>query len=334
MNNKSNERVISRRLAALLPAVIAGTGMSASAFAEPGEPDKSDTDDSKLNLGAVSFSGAETLSEARTQSRRAATAADALAFTLGNTSKFRSTHSGNSVKFSANVSSANVRAIPVDFESGAPVDVVVQPDGRALALPSDPSNPLSYGVLELPTLVSRGGGTVPGRYVARGEGVAIEPTVEVGSPDEIVALKGGFSYTATYNSKDLAPGGYVSMTDALKELKRCFSCSFPIKGATKAFPKKGVTFPLVVSGGIKAPVKITQSNSKAGSWQFTALKGHFDAAGSTINFNVFQGRDLEFVLGVTAKVKGTKVPEFLNKTHAKATWRKFTLRTCQNAKSH
>ena len=72
-------------------------------------------------------------------------------------------------------------------------------------------------------------------------------------------------------------------------LKSCFNCYFPIQGAPLIYPYVGQTMPLQMQRPVPpgdflpAPVKVTSVYQYG--WKFTALPGHVDGAGSTIQFN-------------------------------------------------
>ncbi|MHC0431052.1 hypothetical protein ACX6XY_12805 [Streptomyces sp. O3] len=112
---------------------------------------------------------------------------------------------------------------------------------------------------------------------------------------------------------------------AWAKLKSCFNCVFPVSGAPKKFPGNGQYIKLkACASGIfckNAPVRYYD---RAGySWQFTAQKGHFDGPGSKVYFKWYQDSNKNLKLRVWAYVASPSVPDSLNKSFAKQTWKKF-----------
>ncbi|WP_435746755.1 hypothetical protein [Microbacterium sp. PMB16] len=225
---------------------------------------------------------------------------------------------------------ASVASKDIHVSADEELDIVIQDDGSALIMPSDTQSLVSYGQLDAPS-ATVDGVVVPAQYRLIDGGVKVVAPTAAGAQ---FAAAAGWTYSHNVNSKSLAPGGYVSKAAALKELKRCFNCSFPVGGAGAKFPAVGNVWKLQTPGQPLAPVKVTAADASYGSWTFTTLPGHFDHTGSTITFRMNAGRDGEYVLAVNATVKGSSVWEPLNTHVAKTTWTNFVLRTCQNAKSH
>lgn len=100
-----------------------------------------------------------------------------------------------------------------------------------------------------------------------------------------------WTYSFTFSDPDYGEG--ITVEKAMKELRRCFNCSFPIAGAPKAFPKLNQIIALNASPFsiknipyINAKVKVTATAWR--TWKFTAEPGHFDGAGSTVTFAWYQ----------------------------------------------
>lgn len=211
------------------------------------------------------------------------------------------------------------------------VSYVCRPKTRqTFSFPLDATSENHYGFIEAPVLRDDDGAELSARFVEDGGQLAIiadDRSVEMDN----LELRAGFTYAFTFNSRDVAPGGFVSQAAALAELKRCFNCSFPLGGAAATFPAVGNVWNLAGPGGVAAPVKITSANATTGQWTFTAQPGHFDAAGSTISFAINQGRDNEFVLAVSADIVGSSVPEWMQRPVAETTWRGFTYNIWNNS---
>ena len=139
--------------------------------------------------------------------------------------------------------------------------------------------------------------------------------------------------TAIYPIKgSTSAGDLPGLTEyrAYKELRRCFNCSFPVKGAPKAYPKNGQLVNLVAClgrlGCKKAPVR-TYTVIEHGTFQYLKLvaqKGHFDGAGSAIYFRFrIDESNNNLLLDVRAYVAKPTVPDAVNKAAANLTWRRF-----------
>ncbi|MCW3493226.1 hypothetical protein [Microbacterium sp. SSM24] len=115
----------------------------------------------------------------------------------------------------------------------------------------------------------------------------------------------------------------------LKELRRCFNCSFPVQGAPRAFPAVGQDIRLNASpftcinvGYINATVEMRYVTST--SFAFTALKGHFDGAGSTISFTFYNDRSGFLHLSVRAHImRDGGAANAVNQRIASETWNTF-----------
>jgi hypothetical protein len=89
-------------------------------------------------------------------------------------------------------------------------------------------------------------------------------------------------------------------------LKSCFSCFFPIQGAPMIYPYVGQTMQLKIArplppfDTLPAPVKVSAVYQYG--WKFTALPGHVDGAGSTIQFNWYSDAFGFLHLSVAASV--------------------------------
>lgn len=191
----------------------------------------------------------------------------------------------------------------------------------------------NYGVLDAPVGVDAKGKTVALKTEVDGSSVSYK-VANPASASFPVALAAGWNYTVTYAWYDVNWPSYVPYSKAAAALKACFNCSFPLAGAPKAYPVNGQKIPLKVSlAGISkpAPVQVLNAKKSPVTFTFKTLPGHFDGVGSTIQFNLFSGRNNEFVLGVSAKITSSSVPKWLNSAAAKSTWRTFAYRIARDA---
>ena len=117
---------------------------------------------------------------------------------------------------------------------------------------------------------------------------------------------------------------------ALNELKRCFNCSFPVKGAPKTYPKSDQQIPLKACAKFTsrftckpAPVKAYPFNS-LGRLLLIAQRGHFDGANSSVTFQFYtEQKTGELKLKVVAYVTNPTIPDEINKQSADDTWNRF-----------
>ncbi|MGP5665312.1 hypothetical protein [Glutamicibacter arilaitensis] len=222
---------------------------------------------------------------------------------------------------------ANAPVANLVVETATDSDLILQSDDTIFIQGS--SETQQYGVIEKPVGIDAKGKKV--ELVTAVDGSKVSYTVA--DPAKAVfpvATAAAWSYTVAYTWKDVGWPAYVSFKKAAAALKKCFNCSFPLSGAPKAFPVKGQKINLRVMG-YKAPVQVTKASKSPVTWTFKTLPGHFDGTGSTIQFNLFSGRNNEFALGVTAKVTSSKIPQWLNKNASKKTWKTFAYRIAREA---
>lgn len=114
---------------------------------------------------------------------------------------------------------------------------------------------------------------------------------------------------------------------AIKELHRCFNCTFPIKGAPKKYPQENQHLSLKACaagpfGCRNAPVRYHGGLSSG--WYFTAERGHFDGAGSKVYFQFYPEKNTHYLmLHVWAYVTHPTVPDSINKNFATGKWQDF-----------
>jgi len=223
--------------------------------------------------------------------------------------------------------SAKSPAASLVIDTATDSDLVLQSNDAIFIQGTDERQ--QYGVIEEPVGIDATGKEVELSTTVSGSKISYA----VAEPQNAVfpvATAAAWSYTVAYTWKDVGWPAYVSFKKAAAALKKCFNCSFPLSGAPKAFPVKGQKINLSIMG-VKAPVQVTKASKSPVTWTFKTLPGHFDGAGSTIQFNLFSGRNNEFALGVTAKVTTSKVPQWLNKKASQKTWRTFAYRIAREA---
>jgi hypothetical protein len=121
-------------------------------------------------------------------------------------------------------------------------------------------------------------------------------------------------------------------------LRGCFNCYFPVNGAPKTYPYIGQSMALFISNPTppgmwrwEAPVKVSKLYSYG--WEFVALDGHVDGAGSTIRFNWYSDSSKRLHLSVSATILNNNPVDFIGTDvntdrsiyigQAKATWQNF-----------
>ncbi|WP_460444115.1 hypothetical protein, partial [Amycolatopsis cihanbeyliensis] len=135
---------------------------------------------------------------------------------------------------------------------------------------------------------------------------------------------------------------HVTAEEVLRELKRCFNCSFPIDGAPADFPVDGQHIPLdaclPILGFIcmDAPVKAytLKENGQWAGFRFIAQEGHFDGAGSVIDFRFYTNSKSMLVMEVDARVSDPSAPDFINEQVALTKWDSFREALGQNIHEH
>ncbi|WP_200301349.1 hypothetical protein [Streptomyces adelaidensis] len=116
-------------------------------------------------------------------------------------------------------------------------------------------------------------------------------------------------------------------SEAIRELKKCFNCTFPVKGAPKKYPAENQRINLKACATFfvckNAPVRYHKGKDKYG-WYFTAEKGHFDGAGSKVYFNFINEKKTGYLkIHVWAYVAKPTVNDSLNKRFATSKWQEF-----------
>jgi hypothetical protein len=133
--------------------------------------------------------------------------------------------------------------------------------------------------------------------------------------------------------------GYPGAAEALAfaELQRCFSCSFPVEGAPRRYPRNGELLPLrgcIAGGRICKPAPVrAYTFIKDHAFQsliLVAQKGHFDGAGSRVIFRLAANSLNELRLDVTGLVVQPTAPDWVIKQFAFTKWNYFGQRLGTN----
>lgn len=140
----------------------------------------------------------------------------------------------------------------------------------------------------------------------------------------------GISPTIYYSSR--TPQFVTSL------LKGCFNCYFPVQGAPSLYPFVGQAIPLYIYnplafGFITYNANVRVSRVINYGWDFTALAGHIDGAGSTIKFSWYSDSSARLHLKIDAyiinnnpiDIPGTTVAfdRGVYTSQARATWQSF-----------
>lgn len=115
---------------------------------------------------------------------------------------------------------------------------------------------------------------------------------------------------------------------AISQLKSCFNCTFPIKGAPRKYPAENQRLNLKACAAYfvckNAPVRYHKGGI-ANGWYFTAEQGHFDGKGSKVYFQFYAEKNTHYLmLHVWAYVTHPTVPDSLNKRFARDKWQDFS----------
>ncbi len=216
---------------------------------------------------------------------------------------------------------------PVRFEDGSLV--LHAPDGTYL------------GDIEPPWAIDANGSPVPTRY--RWEHGTLIQVVDHDPRHHRYPIVIDPKWTYGYNLTAIGAAGYptlgVNTAMAMRELRRCFNCSFPIKGAPRSYPKTGQNINLnawPLPGGTVVPAPIRVPGTTSTGFSFVARQGHFDGAGSTISFRFYHTCLANApMLRLSVKATITKHRPFLERQVIRATtyttWSRFVSATADNA---
>lgn len=113
--------------------------------------------------------------------------------------------------------------------------------------------------------------------------------------------------------------------NALKELHKCFNCTFPVSGAPRQYPTTGQTLPLFVDtvfGHLNAPV-LAYPYDRQNMYIFTAKPGHFEGEGAEVAFRFFTDSGGFLHLEVSAYGSHPTIPAWAAKAGAYNEWSIF-----------
>jgi len=189
-----------------------------------------------------------------------------------------------------------------------PVGTTAQPisNGRLALMPPKPvdnrSPWIAFGVINAPWAVDSAGNALPTHYGWSGTTLTqyVEPSATTTYP---VLADPNWSYDFYDNLRIL-----YTPHDVMNNLHACFNCEFPISGAPSKYPAVGDTLNLNASPfsfiSIPAPVQVSNSYDAGtvAGFGFTALAGHFDGAGSIVQFTFDGDRTRYLSLEVMANV--------------------------------
>jgi hypothetical protein len=129
------------------------------------------------------------------------------------------------------------------------------------------------------------------------------------------------------------PGTGVTNAQLANELGPRFGRDFPVARGPARWPTIGSQYNLRASWMANAPVKVTNVGdvSRRQTWfTLTALKGHFDGAGSTITFAFYNDGKRAHLVVDAHVVKSRAYFNAINSTGARAVWQAFFLNTIRN----
>jgi hypothetical protein len=129
------------------------------------------------------------------------------------------------------------------------------------------------------------------------------------------------------------PGTGLTNTQLAKELGGNFGRDFPISGGPNHYPNIGDRYDLRPALLNNAPVRVTTVGNISRNqmfWTFTALKGHFDGAGSTISFNFYSDGVRAHLLVDAHIIKDRSLFNAVNAGAARIAWERFYRNTASN----
>jgi len=212
-------------------------------------------------------------------------------------------------------------------------------DGRLIlwAPPTGPAGePVYMGSIEAPWAIDAAGTTLPTWYEwADGvltQFVDLEKVLEY---PVIADPAWGYGHTVSFSS------AVHTQYDVWTELTRCFNCSFPISGATSSFPGIGGVLNLDASPftclvSVPATVEVMDKfiNPQIARFQFRALPGHFDGAGSTIGFSFYNAswdsNNLNLEVLAWVLVDRGAAANAVNRLVAQSQWNTFAVQLNDN----
>ncbi|WP_448058933.1 hypothetical protein [Cellulomonas hominis] len=222
------------------------------------------------------------------------------------------------------------------FDGGAELTPTFFEDGSVVL--HDPAGE-HRGYVQAPWAVDADGNDVATHY-EWSDGALIQ-VVEHDKPGVAHPVIADPTWTYAFDQVGVGAAGYaepgITYTMAITELKRCFNCSFPIAGAPKTYPSAGQNINLNASPFtlITVPAPVTVATSGSRGFMFRALAGHFDGAGSTIDFKFYNScvgsiSYLRLLVDASVVTDRGSVANAANAAVAKTQWSAFVNRTAQN----
>ena len=189
------------------------------------------------------------------------------------------------------------------------------------------------GKIESPWAVDALGASVPTHFELRGTTLVQIVEHHTNEFQYPITADPQWSYTHTAIART-GYGAIVSGSEtaarALTELRRCFNCSFPVSGAPSGYPSNYQVLNLNASPfsfiDIPAPVRFYKTGpSTQPDWYFVAQTGHFDGAGSRINFDFYKpsGYPVRIAISATIVKDNGYAQNYANSYVAKTVWNTF-----------
>jgi hypothetical protein len=202
------------------------------------------------------------------------------------------------------------------------------------------TNQAGLGKIEAPWAADANGVSVPTHFELRGK-TLVQIVNHVGGGFEYPITadpQWSYSYTAIARTGNGAiVTGHETTAQALAELRSCFNCSFPVSGAPRAYPVSGQILNLNASPfsfiEISAPVRFYKTGpATEPDWYFVAQAGHFDGAGSRINFDFYKpaGYPVRISISATIVQDNGVVANAANTFVARSTWNLFAANLLYN----
>ena len=173
-------------------------------------------------------------------------------------------------------------------------------DGGAYLVLDDTGIPV--GTISEPWAMDANQNPVPTWYEFAGDTLTQVVDTSAVSPSAYpVVADPNWTYSLVYRI------GKTTAQSIFNELHRCFNCNFPVAGAPARSPVAGQVLPLTVLkiGNFKCKMGISYINTQREQtgFQFEAMAGHIDGAGSIIGFEFYRRyTDNNMVLAVNAFV--------------------------------
>lgn len=189
------------------------------------------------------------------------------------------------------------------------------------------------GKIESPWAVDALGASVPTHFKLRGTTLVQIVEHHTNIFQYPITADPQWSYTHTAIART-GNGAIVSGSEtaarAMIELRRCFNCSFPVSGAPRVYPSNYQILNLNASPfsfiNIPAPVRFYKTGpSTEPDWYFIAQTGHFDGAGSRINFDFYKpsGYPVRIAISATIVKDNGYAQNSTNSYVAKTVWNTF-----------